>query len=491
MKFTKEQTGSVGLFLSFLWWFSWVEPTLKTSAFLPKPSCLWTFSKHNTWQTSSFTSSSSSPPPPTTHRLQVLVSSSSSSNSDNNNVDDYDAWVEALDPSVFDGAVFTEDDPTSSTKKNNDDFNPRGGGGGGSGRWQNNSNGGTRTKRGAPSAATAAGAIGHDYQRDYNVDNSNVDEGAVHALISERLQARKTGQFEVADAIRDQLLQEHGVQIKDKERLWRTGCSTSGSGQRWGGNNSNQRGGRGGGGGRGRDGGGRGRGYNVDGDGNGDVFDDRRGGRRDRGGRRQQNFGPNGHDYCLSSDAGPNQSALSEQDIHDMLAERLQCKLARNFRVADAIQNELYQNGVFVHDGMKEWRADGIGFGDAGRGGSNGTGKPGREAGSRADRMVGPYVMSQYSQSLLLTINDIDDHGDDDDDDDDDDDANRDEGALEAAEELKMRIQEMVDQRLDARMDQDYNVADAIREELRRDYNVEVDDRYVFIHTKSARKMSL
>ena len=80
-------------------------------------------------------------------------------------------------------------------------------------------------------------------------------------LISERLEYRKTGRYNEADDVRDVLLKEHGVAIFDREKIWRSGCSTGGSGMKW---RPNQ--------------------YN----------NNRRGAPP-----RQRNFGPNGHDYEL------------------------------------------------------------------------------------------------------------------------------------------------------------------------------------------------
>jgi len=238
---------------------------------------------------------------------------------------------------------------------------------------------------------------GHDYKRDTSADRSNVDEATVNNLIAERLQCRKAGRFGEADAIRDTLLNNHGVAIFDREKVWRSGCSTGGSGTKW----------RPGGGNRGTS-------------------------------RKPRDFGPNGHDYDLSRDAGPNTSSLDDKEIHSLLAQRLEYKMSRDFSSADAIQDELIQAGVYVHDGNKEWRADGQSFGDyRGQGG-----RPGRERGSRNDRN-GPYTQSSQS----LSTNDAD------------------------------AIQDLVDERMDAKKVRDYDVADGIRDELRQDYNVEVNDK--------------
>ena len=75
------------------------------------------------------------------------------------------------------------------------------------------------------------GGGGAGYERDTSMDNSNIDVGAVEGLIADRSQARRVGDFDRADALRDQLLQDFGVQVWDRDRVWRSGCSASGSGR--------------------------------------------------------------------------------------------------------------------------------------------------------------------------------------------------------------------------------------------------------------------
>ena len=237
---------------------------------------------------------------------------------------------------------------------------------------------------------------GHDYARDTSRDNSNVDLDEVNYLIAERLNYRKTGRFQEADAIRDDLLDKHSVMVFDKDRTWRSGASRSGSGsdfnRRGGG-----RGGRGG-----RDGG--------------------RGGRGGRGRGAPRNFGPNGHDYHLADDAGPNSSSFSEQEINELLAARLDCKLNRRYRDADDIQNQLNEAGVFVNDGSKQWRADGQAFEG--------------------------FSPRRYNQSASSEETD-------------------------SADE----IQSLVGQRAKAKAERLFWKADEIRDTLRDDYDVWIDDR--------------
>jgi hypothetical protein len=197
-------------------------------------------------------------------------------------------------------------------------------------------------------------------------------------FLSQRLQARKTVQFDTADAIRDELMGAHGVVVWDRKKTWRTGASASGSGSRRPdrGNDRNDRGNdRGGRGGRGGDRGGR--------------------GGRGGGGGGRKDFGPNGHDYFVSEKAGPIQSMYSEPEIHEWIAERLQCKMSRDFNTADAIQADLIAAGAYVHDGLKEWRADGQTFGDY-NGTGNNAGSRTMTRGSRNDRSR-PYEQSEDS----------------------------------------------------------------------------------------------
>jgi cysteinyl-tRNA synthetase len=238
-----------------------------------------------------------------------------------------------------------------------------------------------------------------EYDRDTSRDSSNVDEGVINDLLKRRSQAKKSRDFDTADAIRDDLLNNYAVGVDDRERSWRTGCSASGSGMRRGGGGGERRGGQ----------------------------------------RRQQKFGPSGHDYELSPDAGPSTSSLSVDSINGMLAERLQAKMSRNFDVADNIQIDLIDEGVFVHDGMKEWRSDGVPFGDLGGGRG-----PGMTKGSRNDRNRA-YTKSVHSGDVEGSDDEI--------------------------------VDALVMKRFEFKITSEYEKADAIREGLRTKFNVLIDDR--------------
>jgi cysteinyl-tRNA synthetase len=241
------------------------------------------------------------------------------------------------------------------------------------------------------------GGRNSDYTRDTSRDSSNVDEGAVMEMLRQRGEAKRNRDFETADAIREDLLVNFSVAVDDRERLWRTGASASGSGRMFGGTD-----------------------------------------RSPRKQRKPRNFGPNGHDYFLSENAGPNVSSMSDEQIHKLLAERLQAKMSRSFDVADKIQMQLIDSGVYVHDALKEWRADGIPYGDL-----DGAGRPGKVLGSRSFREM-TYSRSEYSMDP------------------------------EVNDEL---IDGLVAERFKFKSNREYDKADAVREGLRTRYNVIIDDR--------------
>ena len=117
----------------------------------------------------------------------------------------------------------------------------------------------------------------------------------------------------------------------------------------------------------------------------------------------------------------------------------MECKFARDFQSADEIQSTLESSGVDVHDGFKEWRADGEQWGrsnrrDGGRGGGGGG-------------YGAPKVYSQRGPGKGLTTEQIE------------------------------TIEGMVSERSEAKAVGDYNRADEIFDSLATDYNVNVDDK--------------
>ncbi|KAL7523638.1 hypothetical protein ACHAWF_003457, partial [Thalassiosira exigua] len=136
---------------------------------------------------------------------------------------------------------------------------------------------------------------------------------------------------------------------------------------------------------------------------------------------------PNGHDW-LSADSGGNTSQFSEEEIHALLAGRLQAKFARDFCTADGIQAEL------IDGGGVEWRPDGVPYGSF-RGG----GDRSRDA-----------EHQRYTQSLHSA--DV-------------------EGASDAL------IDKLVAKRTKFKLSQQYDKADTVREGLCAKFNVLIDDR--------------
>jgi cysteinyl-tRNA synthetase len=286
-----------------------------------------------------------------------------------------DDWWDGYDEKKYEPQVKSYPDDSYRGER---DFSPSGRGSRGNGR-------------------SSFGGRNGDYTRDTSRDSSNVDEGAVMELLRQRGEAKKNRDFDTADAIREDLMINFSVTVDDRERLWRTGASASGSGRMFGGKDRNS-----------------------------------------RKQRKPRNFGPNGHDYYLSENAGPNASSLSDEQIHKLLAERLQAKMSRTFDIADRIQMHLIDSGVYVHDALKEWRADGIPYGDL-----DGGGRPGKVLGSRSFREM-TYTRSEYSVDPDVSDTLIDG---------------------------------LVAERLKFKSNREYDKADAVREGLRTRYNIVIDDR--------------
>mmetsp|Transcript_16634 Transcript_16634/g.34222 ORF Transcript_16634/g.34222 Transcript_16634/m.34222 type:complete len:546 (+) Transcript_16634:269-1906(+) len=160
----------------------------------------------------------------------------------------------------------------------------------------------------------------YQYTRDADVDNSQVDVEAVNNLISKRSEMRMARQYDDADKLLDDLLENFGVLVRDKDRKWRTGCSQNEIDSNWLYQSSKQGGG---------------------------------------SSKNRKDFGPNGHDYVYASDAGPSIASISEEKINELLAQLLSFKFSRDYDGADAIQVELLSAGVVVDGKARKWRADG------------------------------------------------------------------------------------------------------------------------------------
>jgi len=329
---------------------------------------------------------------------------------------------------------------------------------------------------------------GHDYTRHPSDRNDGIDVSMVNSMLAERLACRKSGDFDRADSLRDLLKNQLGVHVWDKERTWTTNPDNpraAGAGR-----DAGARGGRGE---RGGDRFGAGRG-----DRRGDGRNDRRGARDSRPPRRDRDFGPTGHDYKQVGDGiNPQVCQLSLEEINSMLAERLKNKMVRNFSVADDIQQKMESLGVFVHDGAKHWRADGVNFDMAAlsdtrkvslqytyRKRAGDETKVSESQMEEIEAQIQERARAKKSRNFRAA-DDIKDYLE-----------NRYNVSIDdrtavwfirsesyvMSQESSMpddleTIQTMVEQRWEAKKEGNYDLADSIRDELKTEYSVTIDDR--------------
>ena len=157
-----------------------------------------------------------------------------------------------------------------------------------------------------------------------------------------------------------------------------------------------------------------------------------------RGRGRERQFNEHGHDYTQAGGpVNPDVCALPESEIHDLIRTRMECKFARDFVQADDIEATLSRAGVEVHDGFKEWRADGDAWS-----------RSNRNDNFRSRQSTrGPKEYTQRGVGLGLT------------------------------EEQIETVTDLVRERSEAKADYDYPRADSIFDRLRSEFNVNVDDR--------------
>ena len=375
------------------------------------------FSPHRERTTLPSASSSS----PTSSRLFSSESGDADESGGGSFFDDYDDFVEKLN--FEDGGWDNGGAAVASTGSNgNDDHR-----GGDRGRGR-----GDDRRRGIDYGH--GGADGHDYSRDTSRDDASIpaDEmSVINELLSSRLDARRSRNFDEADAIRETLTNDHGVTVWDKDKTWSTGGFGRAGGGGSGGRSrfDSSRGDRGG---SSREG--RGSGGSREGRGSG------------RGRGRERSFNEYGHDYTqvTGTIVNPTTCSLSESEIHDLIKRRMESKFARKFNIADRIEQDLRNAGVSVNDGTKEWRADGQDFFQ--RGGGR---EQRRRGGGDWDNM-GPKPPKVYRQ--------------------------RGHGNGLTPEQIST-ISEMVAERSVAKSIVDYDRADEIYAELTARYNVNIDDR--------------
>ena len=123
---------------------------------------------------------------------------------------------------------------------------------------------------------------------------------------------------------------------------------------------------------------------------------------------------------------------FTDDEVHELLATRLQAKFSKNFDFADKIQAELIHGGVFVHDGMKEYRVDGMPYDSF-------------KNGVKRNKLDQQYTRSPYSEDP--------------------------DGASDSL------IDKLVRERTKFKMARDFTRADLVREGLRTKFNILIDDR--------------
>ena len=168
-----------------------------------------------------------------------------------------------------------------------------------------------------------------------------------------------------------------------------------------------------------------------------------RGGGKGGGRGGGPDYGAPQHDYRrMEGDT----ARIDVAKVNDLLSRRVGAKRARDFRAADAMRNELRGLGVAVLDREREWHVivnDGLGRPDGG--GSEPYGGYG-----------GAHNMSERFGETGHDYTRADD------------------GSVEVDE---AKVNEMLAARLHARLNRDFVAADRMRDQLRREYGVEVIDQ--------------
>lgn len=215
------------------------------------------------------------------------------------------------------------------------------------------------------------------------------------------------------------------------------------------------------------------------------------------------------HDYTLEADSDPeiNEACrLTEEQVHVLIATRLQCKKRRNFDDADKILDALNQNGIYTQDKMRKYRVDGKNrFGRrkryVQRGGRRGLSSP--EEMALVEEMVedrARYKMMRdfrRSDELAILLKEkygvrVDDRrrewtiarGADDGENPNNTECYvptplvpRDHSTHTMRDESKELIRNRLNDRSEARKNKNYKLADCIRDELMEEYSIFIDDR--------------
>jgi len=191
------------------------------------------------------------------------------------------------------------------------------------------------------------------YERETGDDNP-CDVEAVERLIAERSRLRKAQDWSGADFVRDQLKNEHGVYIKDKELKWYVGNGGRSVGGRLD-QDDDRYGARG----AAKSRPPRGRFDEPRYDYRASMEERKRFGKRERQARlKAQKAEPYTREQ--SDDEELDEEEVAK--IQRLVDERLTAKLQRKFQIADDLLDDLEEMGVEVSDDARKWRADGEGF---------------------------------------------------------------------------------------------------------------------------------
>jgi cysteinyl-tRNA synthetase len=387
-------------------------------------------------------------------RLPTIVNESASRDDNDGWFDDYDNFVSKLNFKEWDNEVTTRTKIEKRVSLDN--------------RRSSSVDYKNIRNRGGPISR------GHDFSRSPDDDLSrDVDVEAIDSLLAERIACKRRSDFSTADKIRERLLEDHGVVLWDKEKIWTTNRNSKGGSARHRGN--------------GRYAGGASR-----------RTDTRKTLPRNQQFQIQRDFGPNGHDYTQTGGPiDPDLCTLQEEQINEFLALRLKYKMSRKFDEADQVKDNLYKNGVSIHDGFKQWRADGVDWDkkEKQRGKREYThrkraGDPSlsqdqmdeimgqvilrADAKRAADFILADSIKSYLAERYSVIIDDShyewsfmsDSYS-----------LSVTSYPLPEKDGIKDLIEEKIIDRAKAKSDKIYHVADAIREELFQVFNVTIDDR--------------
>ncbi len=150
-------------------------------------------------------------------RLPTIVNESASRDDNDGWFDDYDNFVSKLNFKEWDNEVTTRTKIEKRVSLDN--------------RRSSSVDYKNIRNRGGPISR------GYDFSRSPDDDLSrDVDVEAIDSLLAERIACKRRSDFSTADKIRERLLEDHGVVLWDKEKIWTTNRNSKGGSARHRGN---------------------------------------------------------------------------------------------------------------------------------------------------------------------------------------------------------------------------------------------------------------